>query len=188
MAVVHHALRWSMSEAACAAAAAVAERARAGDSAGLSALAHRFHREAARFPATLAAFDLADREHLSGWLAADIVHPALATLLAWAPGLVPLGDRDAGALAALYRRGGSPARPLAETGDSFLPLARALGAAFGRSPLDSRPSRGQLGHWARAGRLERRLRRLGDDEGAGQVAAMAGPDPDQAWLVTSTIW
>jgi len=188
MAVIHYALRWQMSAPGCAAAASAMERARAGDAAGLSELAMRFHRAAEHCPATLAAFGLADPAYVRSWLTPEAVHPALATLLAWAPELELLAQRDAGALAAMHREGGSPVAPLTTVGDAFRPLAGALEAAFGRSPLAARPSGGELGMWARAARLERRLCRHGARAGAGRVAAMAGAAPERTWLVTTTLW
>lgn len=188
MAVIHHGLRWRMSAPACAAAAAAAERAQAGDAAGLSALGGRFHRAADRFPATLAAFALGDRDYVRSWLAPEAVHPALVTLLAWVPALDRLGGRDAGTLAALHREGGSPVAPLTAVGAAFRPLAGMLEAVFGRSPLAARPTAGDLGMWARAARLERRLRRNGDHAAAGRVAAMTGADAERTWLVTTSLW
>lgn len=187
MAVVHHALRWQMSEPGCAAAASVAERARAGDAATLSGMGGRFGEAAGRSP-ILAAFELDDSAYVAAWLSPEAVHPALVTLLAWTPEMVLLDDPDAAFLAGLHRRGGSPARPRTAAGIHFGTLARRLDSIFGRSAFGARPTAGQLGMWARPGPLERRLRRLGDRAAADRIAAMAGPDPSRAWLVTTTIW
>lgn len=188
MAVIHHALGWDMTDAACTAARAVAALAQAGDGNGLSHLGDTLYRQALAFGPVLAAFELEDCDYVQPWLTPATVAPALVTLLAWIPAM-SLIEGDAGrALATRYRRDGSPVAPLAPTGDAFLPLGRTLNALFGHAGFAARPTPGTLGVWARTDRLMRRLQASGDSAGVAMLAAKSGPAAARQWLISTTLW
>lgn len=171
MGIVYHAFDWWPTRDDLAGIRPVIAAAGAEDAGLLRTLGLTAWARSSKTRERLAAFGLEGRDYIEGWLAADIVHPALVTLLTLVPSLQP--TTRAAAIAT-----GAEARS-ALTGETasggFVRFPATVAGWSGPTVFDGRALPVELGLWRR-------------EKGPSSGAPARAPRIGDHWRISTAIW